>query len=251
MSHSRVSNIILLLCVTAAAKIVSISKVPKSLKGCISNTLYGRHTKFGPDLPERGLNTNKRSLWRCIILFGNHGNQHDWKWPLPPKSPIHSNVLNNQITATLFLMIGNKRYYVSWHMYLVLRHPILYNVSIVPIAYLIKQCGITNLVGWWLLQSSVGILTIDWWKSWGSWGKKLMFQLHDTILTIIKQHFLILVPIVWFVVIQTRSMATKMGMNWSLCEYSFSNWCLHCLIGACDKRDNEWSHFIRTRMNHI
>ena len=40
---------------------------------------------------------------------------------------------------------------------------------IVPIAYLIKQCRITNLVGWWPLQSSIGILTIDWGKSWGSW----------------------------------------------------------------------------------
>ena len=79
-------------------------------------------------------------------------------------------------------------------------------------------------------------------KSWGSWGKKQMFQLHDTILTIIKQLFLTLVPIVWLVAIQTRSVETKMGMNWSLCEYSTSNWCLHCLIGACDKRENEWSH---------
>ena len=145
-------------------------------------------------------------------------------------------------------MIKNKRYYVSQHMLLVLRHPILYNVSIVPIAYLKKQCRITHLVGWWLLQSSVGILTIDWWKSWGSWGK-----LHDTtqFLTIIKQLFLTLVPIIWFVAIQTRFLTTKMGMNWSLCEYSTSNWCLHCLVGACDIRNNEWSHCIRTRIKHI
>ena len=68
-------------------------------------------------------------------------------------------------------------------------------------------------------------------------------------LTIIKQIFLRLVPIVRFVAIQTRSMGTKMGMNWSLCEYSTSNWCLHCLRGACDKSDNEWSHCIHTRNN--
>ena len=52
---------------------------------------------------------------------------------------------------------------------ILLRHPILYNVLIVPIAYLIKQCRITNLVGWWPLQSSIGILTIDLGKSWWSW----------------------------------------------------------------------------------
>ena len=37
--------------------------------------------------------------------------------------------------------------------------------------YLINWCRVTNLVGWWLLQSSVGILTIYWRKSWGSRGK--------------------------------------------------------------------------------
>ena len=70
-------------------------------------------------------------------------------------------------------------------------------------------------------------------------------------LTVIKQPFLTLGPIVWFVAIQTRSMATKMGMNWSLYEYSTSNRCLHYFIRACDKWDNEWSHCIRTRIKHI
>ena len=79
MYHRLVSNRILLLCITVGAKIVSISKVLKSLKGCISNTVYGRHTKFGSDLSERPLNTSKRLLWCYIFLFGNHGNHNDLK----------------------------------------------------------------------------------------------------------------------------------------------------------------------------
>ena len=102
------------------------------------------------------------------------------------------------------------------------------------IAYLIKPCRITNLVGWWYtcnrMMEKLMVLR-----------EKLMFQ----------QLFLTLVPIVWFVAIQTRPMAIKMGMNWSLCEYSTSNRCLHYLIGACDKRDDEWSHCIRTKIKHI
>ena len=85
----------------------------------------------------------------------------------------------------------------------------------------------------------------------GAEGKNWWSNYTAQFLPFIIQFFLTLVPIVWFVAIQTRSMATKMGMNWSLCEYSTSNWCLHCLIGACDKRDNEWSHCIRTRIKHI
>ena len=60
-------------------KIAPISKVPKSLKGCISNTFCSRHTKLGSDLPKRVLNTRKVLLWCCILLIGNHGNQHDLK----------------------------------------------------------------------------------------------------------------------------------------------------------------------------
>ena len=52
MSHRLVSNRILLICIAVGAKIASISKVPRSLIGCMSNTLCGRHTKFGSDLPE-------------------------------------------------------------------------------------------------------------------------------------------------------------------------------------------------------
>ena len=36
------------------------------------------------------------------MLIGNHGNQHDLKWPLPPQVPKDNNVLNNQMTAALF-----------------------------------------------------------------------------------------------------------------------------------------------------
>ena len=86
----------------SGAKIASILKVPKSLKGCISNTLGGRHTTFGPDLLERVLNTGKGLLRYCNLLFDNHGNKHDLKLPLPPKSLKHNNVLNNQMAATLF-----------------------------------------------------------------------------------------------------------------------------------------------------
>ena len=135
-------------------------------------------------------------------------------------------------------------------MKLVLRHPILYNVLIVPIAYLIKPCRINNLFGLWLLQSSVGILTIDWGKVDGAEGKTYVPITRHITLTI-RQLFLTFVPNVLCVAIQTRPMATKMGMGWSLCEYSTSNQCLHYLIRACDKRDNEWSHCIRTRIKHI
>ena len=102
MSHGLVSNKILLICMTVEAKIAAILKVPKGLKDCISNTLCSRHTKFGSDLPERVLNTRKGLLWCCILLIGNHGNEHDLKSPLTPKLPKHNNVLNNQMAAALF-----------------------------------------------------------------------------------------------------------------------------------------------------
>ena len=53
-------------------------------------------------------------------------------------------------------------------MSLLLCHPILYNLWNVSIAYLIKQCKISNLVGLRLLQNSRGILTIGRGKSWSS-----------------------------------------------------------------------------------
>ena len=46
MSHGLVSNRMLLICITVWAKLASISKVPKRLKDCISNTLCGRHTNL-------------------------------------------------------------------------------------------------------------------------------------------------------------------------------------------------------------
>ena len=102
VSHWLVSNRILLICIAVEAKIDSISKVPKSLKGRRSNTICGRHTKFGSDLPDRVLNTNKVLLSFCVLSFCNLGNQYDSKWPLLPKSLKYSNVLNKQITATMF-----------------------------------------------------------------------------------------------------------------------------------------------------
>ena len=137
----------LLICIAVEAEITSIWKVPKSLKGRISNTLCGNHTKFSSDLPEEVLNTSKVLLWFCILSFCNHGNQYDLKWPLPLRSPKYSNVLNNQITATMFWIKGHKIYYVPWHMLTVLRHPILHNLLIVSIAYLIKRRNIISLVG--------------------------------------------------------------------------------------------------------
>ena len=70
-------------------------------------------------------------------------------------------------------------------------------------------------------------------------------------LTITTQSFLTFVPIVWFGAIHTITTVTRMGMRWPLCEYSAFNRCLHYLIGACDKRDDEWSHCIRARIEHI
>ena len=49
--------------------------------------------------------------------------------------------------------------------------------------------------------------------------------------TITRQLILTLVSIVCFVAIQTRTMAKRMGINWSLFEYSTSSWCLRCLGG--------------------
>ena len=45
------------------------------------------------------------------------------------------------------------------------------------------------------------------------WKKANVPITRHNFLTIIKQLFMTLVPIVWFVAIQTRSMATKMGTN--------------------------------------
>ena len=90
------------MCIAVEAKIASISKVPKSLNDRRSNTICGRHTKFGSDVPDRVLDTNKVLLSFCIMSCCNHGNQYDLKWPLPPKSLKYSNVLNKQITATMF-----------------------------------------------------------------------------------------------------------------------------------------------------
>ena len=152
MSHSLVSNIILLLCITVAAKIASISKVPKSLKGCISNTLYGRHTKFGSDLPERVLNTSKGLLWCCIILFGNHGNQLDLRWPLPPKSPIHNYMLNNQ-NYSYSVLNGRKQKILCLLSY-VNGTQTSYTVQCVNCSYCLLDKTMSNQIFGWLMTTT-------------------------------------------------------------------------------------------------
>ena len=57
----------------------------------------------------------------------------------------------------------------------------------------------------------------------GSWGKNWCPGYMTHLLAITTQIFLTLVPIVWFVAIQTRTTATRMGMRWPLCEYSTFN----------------------------
>ena len=100
---------------------------------------------------------------------------------------------------------------------------------IVPIAYLIKQCGITNLVGWWVQQSSIGIFTIYWRKSWGSWGKNWCSSYMPSFWQLSDNSFWYEFQLFGLWQFRPRTMVTNMGMNWSLCEYSTSNRCLHCL----------------------
>ena len=69
-----------------------------------------------------------------------------------------------------------------------------------------------------------GILTIGWGKRWSF---NYMTPLCDNYQTA----HLKLVPIVCFVAIQTRTMAKRVGINWSLFEYSTSSRCLQCLGG--------------------
>ena len=121
----------------------------------------------------------------------------------------------------------------------------------VLIVYLIQQCRIPNLVGWWLLQTQLVYMQSTDGKVGGAEGKTDVPVKWHIFLTITTQIFLTLVPIVCFVAIQTRTRVTRMGMRWPLCEYSTSNRCLHYLVGVCDKRDNDWSHCIHAIIEHI
>ena len=103
----------LLICITVGGKNRFHFKGTKSLKGCISSTLCGRHTKCGSHLSERVINTSIVLLWCCIMLFGNHGNQHDLKSVQTPDEyyvPMWRLSLNKDLGWCCFTRIFSSRY---------------------------------------------------------------------------------------------------------------------------------------------
>ena len=70
--------------------------MPKTLKGYISETYSGGHTKFGWDYIQLLPDGLQELFWFYILWCGNHGNQHGLKTPLPPHSLEHSVVFNSQ-----------------------------------------------------------------------------------------------------------------------------------------------------------
>ena len=69
--------------------------------------------------------------------------------------------------------------------------------------------------------------------------------------TITKQLILTLVQIVCFVAIQTRTMAKRMGMNWSSCSNNQLPVDAVNVLEACDKRDDKWSSCIHSSVEYI
>ena len=133
-----------------------------------------------------------------------------------------------------------------------LRHLILYNLLIVSIAYLIKQSRIIKLLDYflWLLQSWIGALTINWGKSLGIWGTTdvpVAWHIFSTITRPLFRHCFKL-----FVLWQFRQKLWQREWVWTdprvnirLPVDAFT------VLGACVKRDNEWSCCIRTRIEYV